>query len=339
MAITGGEPNLIRSLVSTDDLEHKQLRAITFPTVTPAAIRKLEGKIREIAREFVDRMLATGGECDFVKDIALLYPLRVIMTVLGIPPEDEPFMLKVTQELFGSADPDMNRAGKQLSPADRVAMLKQSMDDLERYFSDLTKRLRAQPEENLNSLIANAKIDGEYLNHRQLMGYYIIAATAGHDTTSNTVAASFAVLAQQPEVFARLKADPTLMPGFIEESIRWATPVKAFMRTAVSDIEIAGQSVKTGDWVLLSYHSANRDEELFPEPFKFDIDRKPNKHIAFGSGPHVCLGQHLARMEMRILWEELLPRLKSAELAGKLEMTVSNFVCGPKKLPIRFQPA
>lgn len=334
--LTGGEPNLIRSLVSLDGKEHKDVRGIVFPHVTPKAIKPLEEQIRAIAREFVEHMLASGGRCDFAQDVAFLYPLRVIMTVLGVPQEDEPFMLKLTQELFNNADPELNRARAELTPEEALKSLWETTMELENYFAAVTEKFRANPTDQINSLIANAKIDGEYLNHRQLMGYYIIAATAGHDTTSNTTAGAMWAMAERPHLLAQMQADPALINAFIEESIRWEAPVKHFMRSAVADAEIAGQQIKAGDWLMLSYQSGNRDETVWDDPFEFRIDRGQNPQIAFGYGVHVCLGQHLARMEMRILWEELFKRLKSVELDGPCERTISNFVCGPKHVPIRF---
>lgn len=334
--VTGGERNLIRSLVQVDGQEHKDLRALTFPAFTPKALKVLEEQIREIAREFVADMLAKGPEVDFASEVAFLYPLRVVMRVLGVPQEDEPFMLKLTQELFGPNDPDMNREKKEVPPEQVMQMMQQTMLDLEGYFGEVTKKFRASPDSCINSLIANAKIGGEYLTHRQMMGYYIIAATAGHDTTANTTAAAMWALAENPDVLAKLKADPSAMQGFIEETIRWASPVKHFMRTAIADAEVGGKPVKAGDWIMLSYHSANRDEDVFEAPFEFRIDRPIHKHVAFGSGPHVCLGQHLARMEMRILWEELLPKIDTVALAGTPKLTQSSFVSGPKSVPIRF---
>ena len=335
--LTGGEPNLIRSLVSVDGKEHKDLRGIVFPHITPRAIKPLEEQIRAIAREFVDHMLSFDGECDFAADVAFLYPLRVIMTVLGVPQEDEPFMLKLTQELFNNADPELNRARAELSPEDMLKSLWETTMELENYFKSVTEKFRANPTGQINSLIANAQINGDYLNHRQLMGYYIIAATAGHDTTSNTTAGAMWALAERPHLLKEMQENPERINAFVEESIRWEVPVKHFMRSAVADCEVSGQQIKAGDWLMLSYQSGNRDETVWDDPFEFRIDRGQNPQIAFGYGVHVCLGQHLARMEMRILWEELFKRLKSVELNGKCERTISNFVCGPKHVPIRFK--
>lgn len=330
------EPNVIRSLVNVDGAEHKALRAIAFPLFTPRAIRALESQIRAIAREFVDAMFAKGSECDFARDVAFLYPLRVVMSVLGVPQEDEPFMLRLTQEMFGNTDPDMNRSGQDLSGAAALEQITTVQAELANYFEDVTRRFRECPENCVNSFIANAKIDGEYLTARQLMGYYIIAATAGHDTTANSTAAAMWALAERPQVLAALQADTNLIPAFIEEAIRWSTPVKHFMRSATEDAEVRGQSIKQGDWLFLSYHSANRDEDVFEDPNQFRIDRPMHRHVAFGSGPHVCLGQHLARLEMRLLWEELLPRLGSLSLSGEPRISQSNFVSGPKSVPIRY---
>lgn len=337
--ITGGSAHLIHALVGMDGREHRDLRGITFPSFAPASVRKLEGDIRSIAREFVDKLLDRGPECDFAKEVAFLYPLRVLMKMLGIPQEDEPLMLQLTQEIFSSGDPELNRTGAEVSPSEMMNLLHQAMLELEAYFGKLTSRLRANPEDNVNSLIANARIGDAYLTDRQLMGYYIITATAGHDTTSNATAGSMWKMAETTGMLERIKADAALIPPFLEETVRWFAPVKHFMRTAAEDTEVRGRKVEKDDWIMLSYHSANRDEAAFDDPFTFDIARRPNKQIAFGYGPHACLGQHLARMEMRLLWEELLPRLKSVELAGLPKLTRSNFVCGPKSVPIRFDAA
>jgi len=260
------------------------------------------------------------------------------MEVLGVPEADEPRMLKLTQELFGSADPDLNRSGAEVKDADAaLAQIGATVGEFITYFNEMTEDRRARPRDDLASVIANGQIEGKPLGHLEAMSYYIIAATAGHDTTSNTTAGGLWALAENPDQFAKLKADPSLIPLYLEESIRWVTPVKHFMRTATADAEVHGQKIAKGDWLMLSYPSGNRDEDVFDEPFAFKVDRSPNKHVAFGYGAHVCLGQHLGRMEMRILWEELLPRLHSVELAGEPKRMQASFVCGPKSVPIRYR--
>jgi hypothetical protein len=336
----GGSPNILRSLVQMDNPDHMQYRRLTQSWFMPQNLRGLEGRIREIARGFIDKMAAKGTECDFARDVAFLYPLHVIMEVLGVPAADEPRMLKLTQELFGTQDPDVNRAGKEIDDAgDALKMINETIVDFMTYFNAMTEDRRKTPREDLASVIANGAVYGQPLGHLEAMSYYIIAATAGHDTTSNTTAGALWALAENPDQFRKVKDDMTLIPSMVEESIRWETPVKHFMRTATADTEVAGKAIKKGDWLFLSYPSGNRDEAVFEDPYAFKADRTPNKHVAFGYGAHVCLGQHLARMEMRVLWEELLPRLKSVELNGTPMRTQANFVSGPKSVPIRFEMA
>lgn len=337
-AMMGGSPNLLRSLVQMDNPDHMQYRRLTQAWFMPQNLRKLEDRVREIARGFIDKMAAHGNECDFARDVAFLYPLHVIMEVLGVPPADEARMLKLTQELFGAQDPDVNRSGKEVNDIEAgLGNIMATVTDFMTYFTAMTEDRRANPREDLASVIANGAVYGQPLGHLEAMSYYIIAATAGHDTTSNTTAGTLWALAENPDEFRKVKNDLSMIPSLVEESIRWETPVKHFMRTATADTEVAGQKIAKGDWLYLSYPSGNRDEAVFDDPYTFKADRTPNKHVAFGYGAHVCLGQHLGRMEMRVLWEELLPRLQSVELAGKPTRTKANFVCGPKEVPIRFK--
>ena len=337
-AMRGGSPHLVRALVQMDNPDHMNYRRLSQGWFMPQNLRGLEPRIREIARGFIDRMAAHGDRCDFARDVAFLYPLHVIMEVLGVPESDEPRMLKLTQELFGSADPELNRTGSSVvDAAAGVDTIQSVVMDFMMYFNAMTEDRRANPRKDLASVIANGQIEGQPLGPLEAVSYYIITATAGHDTTSSTLAGGLWALAEHPEQFARIKADPTLVGGLIEESIRWVTPVKHFMRTATADAELAGRKIAKGDWLLLSYPSGNRDEAVFEDPFSFRMDRTPNKHVAFGYGAHVCLGQHLARMEMRILWEELFARLDSVELDGEPKRMSAAFVCGPKSVPIRFK--
>jgi len=334
--MTGGQPQVL-SLIQMDPPIHDKYRGLTSAWFQPGNLKSLEGRIRELARAAVERMAATGGKCDFVNEIALHYPLFVIMEILGLPEEDEPFMLKLTQEMFGSTDPDLNQRTSAFNIKDEAQELDMStLWEMMAYFNRLTEDRRAKPTGDLTSIIANARIDGEPLDPLGTMGYYIITATAGHDTTSSSTGGALWALAENPEEFRKLKDDPSLIPAMIDEAIRWTTPVKHFMRQAQSDTEVGGHAIATDDWLMLCYASANRDEAAFDEPDAFRVDRKPNRHIAFGYGAHLCLGQYLARMEMRILFEELLPRLAWVELDGEPAMSQALFVNGPKRLPIRF---
>ncbi|TAN19404.1 MAG: cytochrome P450, partial [Rhizobiaceae bacterium] len=221
-ALTGGSPHLIYSLVQMDNPDHFNHRKLTQAWFLPQNIKKLETRIRELARAAVDKMAAMGGECDFARDIALLYPLRVIMEILGVPPEDEPRMLKLTQELFGATDPEMNRTGQSADGSTgALTALLGTVADFTNYFDAMTADRRANPRDDVASVIANGKIGGEPLSERGAMGYYIIVATAGHDTTSNSTAGGMWALAGNGGEFAKLKANLGLIPSFVEESIRW----------------------------------------------------------------------------------------------------------------------
>ena len=334
----GGSPHLVRSLVQMDNPDHMAYRRVTQGSFLPQNLRVLEARIRQIAKGFVDGMLAKGDQCDFARDVAFLYPLHVIMEVIGVPETDEPRMLKLTQELFGSADPELKRSGSAVGDTNTgVDTIQSVVMDFMTYFMAITEDRRANPRQDLASVIANGQVNGQPMGHLEAMSYYIIAATAGHDTTSSTTAGAMWALAENPDQWAKVKANPALINGLVEESIRWVTPVKHFMRTATDDAELAGQKIAKGDWMFLSYPSGNRDEAVFEDPFSFKVDRTPNKHVAFGYGAHVCLGQHLARMEMRILWEELFARIDSVEMDGQPRRMAANFVCGPKAVPIRFK--
>ncbi len=343
--ITGGSPHLLRTLVQMDAPDHSKYRVMTQSWFLPQNIRGLEDRVRQIARAHVDHMAGLGGQCDFVNDVALTFPLRVIMEILGVPPADEPRMLKLTQELFGAADPELNRNKAAASAVDQaeglgpIAELQAVIADFFMYFKGITDARKASPGSDLASVIANGQIDGAPINDFEAMSYYVIVATAGHDTTSSSTAGAVWGMCEYPEAFAKVKADPSLIPGLVDEAIRWVTPVKHFMRSATADTEVGGRKIAKGDWLWLAYPSGNRDEAVFANPDVFDPARSPNRHLAFGYGAHLCLGQHLAKMEMRILFEELMPRLKSLEFAGPATRAEANFVGGPKRLPIRYQMA
>jgi cytochrome P450 len=326
-----GRKHLIRSLVQMDDPDHMKYRMLTQGWFMGANLRKLQSRVDELAGIYVDRLVELGGECDFVKDVAMWYPLRVIMEILGVPEEDEGLMLKLTQELFGSADPDNQRS---FEPEDFL----QVVDDFDDYFDRLTSARRANPTDDAASLIANAEIDGKPIPRLDINGYYTIIATAGHDTTSASTAGGLLALINNPQQMQKLVNDPdTLMPTAIDEMIRWVSPVRHFMRTATQDYELRDKTIRAGESAILWYASANRDENIFDAPDEFRVDRKDAKQIAFGFGAHVCLGQHLARMEMSALYHKLLARVTDIELAGEPKYIQSTFVGGLKSLPIRYK--
>ena len=320
----------VSTLIHMDDPQHRKVRAIGADWFRPKAMRALKVRVDELAKSFVDQMADRGGECDFVTEVAVNFPLYVIMSLLGIPESDFPRMLTYTQELFGSDDAELQRG---VTMEERGLALFEMFN----YFNEITAARRAQPTEDLASAIANARIDGEPLSDIDTVSYYLIVATAGHDTTSATISGGLQALVENPDQLHRLQHDPNLMGLATEEMIRWVTPVKEFMRTAQQDTVIRDVPIVAGESVLLSYPSGNRDEDVFTEPFRFDVGRDPNKHIAFGYGVHFCLGAALARMEVNSFFSALLPRLKSIELAGTPEHTATIFVGGLKHLPIRYE--
>ena len=339
-AMTGGSEHLVASLVTFDGDTHRKYRKLTQDWFMPKNLRTVEDEIRGIASDAVDRLIAAGPEADFCKLVSAPYPLHVVMQIMGVPEEDEPRMLMLTQQLFGGQDDDLNQSGiKDLPPEAVTQLVAGAVADFEAYFAKLTAQRRANPTDDVASTIANAVIDGEPLNDRDMMGYYIILAAAGHDTTSASTAGAMLALAQDPEQWAQVKADRSLLGGIVEEAIRWTTPVQHFMRTAAEDTEVGGQAIAKGDWLMMNYVAANHDPSVFDDPRKFDAARSPNRHLAFGAGAHQCLGLHLARLEMRILFETLLDRIDSIELAGEPARSKSTFVGGLKTLPLRFTAA
>lgn len=323
--------HLVKSLVQMDDPEHKDHRGLTNEWFLPRNLARMNDRLAELATIAMARMEELGGECDFAKDIAMPYPLHVILAILGLPVGDYPRMLQLTQELFGPDDDDFKRGD------DALAGLMQTVAEFVAYFDGITAERKANPTDDLASVIANGVINGEPIGHKEQLGYYIIAATAGHDTTSNSMSGGLRALIENPDQLARLQADPSLLSSAVDEMIRWTSPVKHFMRTATVDYNLRGTTIKAGQDVLLSYWSANRDEDVFVDPFRFDVGRSPNKHLAFGFGIHFCLGSMLARMELKALFGALIPRLKHVELAGTPELTRSTFVSGLKRLPIRYE--
>ncbi|MGV0652445.1 cytochrome P450 [Mycolicibacterium thermoresistibile] len=319
----------LRTLIHMDDPHHRDVRKIGADWFRPKAMRDLKVRVDELARRYVDKMVEIGPECDFVDDIAVYYPLYVIMSLLGLPEEDFPRMLRLTQELFGGDEEEYKRG---TTPEEQLQVLM----DFFNYFNELTIARRKNPTDDLASAIANGRINGELLSDVDCLSYYVIVATAGHDTTSHAISGGLRALIENPDQLERLKADPALMPTAVEEMIRWSTPVKEFMRTAAADTEVRGVPIKAGESVYLSYVSANFDEEVFDEPFRFDVGRDPNKHLSFGYGVHFCLGAALARMEINSFFTELLPRLESIELAGEPALASTVFVGGLKHLPIRY---
>ena len=329
-AIEGRELE-IKTLIHMDNPEHNKYRRLTNDWFKPASIRRLNDRLTELSNEAVATLEAKGGACDFATDIAWPYPLQVILKILGLPTDDFDRMMMLTQQLFGQEDPDLQRG--EGSHADQQAVVL----DFFNYFTQLTLARREHPTEDLASLIANGLIDEAQMPDLETLGYYIIVATAGHDTTSSAMAGGLEALLRDPEQLAKLQANPDLINNAVEEMLRWTATVRHFMRTAQADTEICGQEIKQGDWIYLSYKGANLDPKVFDDPLRFDVERaNADRHVSFGFGMHFCLGAQLARNEMRSLFSTILPRFESIELAGESSSMKTTFVGGHKSVPIRY---
>jgi cytochrome P450 len=327
--VMGGRPMLVRAINQMDNPDHRTYQKLTHAWFQPRQLRQLEERIARLARESVDRLLSFGGECDYVNDVSVWYPLRIIMMILGLPDEDEERLLKITQAYFGGGDPEMQRGSD---------LIQATLDYVE-YFKDVAADRRRQPRDDVASIIANSVVDGRPIGDFEAYSYYIALASAGHDTTSSTVAGGLLALIQNPAEMKKLRENPALIPAAVEEMVRWVSPVKHFFRTAVEDYELRGRTIRAGDHLLMCYPSANRDEEVFERPFAFIADRAPNRHLGYGYGIHACIGQHLARAEMIALFKELLSRVEDFELAGEPSWTQTSFLGGLKRLPIRYRAA
>jgi cytochrome P450 len=320
----------LRALITMDPPDHWANRRLTFRDFAPSGMKGLEEAIRAIAVRSVEDLLATGGTADFAEDVAVRYPLRVILSLLGLPSEDEDHILRFTQAFQSPQDPDFGGA------EEGVALDHNVLEEYKDYFYAVVDRLRANPDGSISSKIANGTIDGKLLSHWEAMSQIVVVATAGHDTTSASTAGAMWGLAERPDLVDRVRADLSLVTKLVDEGIRWASPILNFMRTAAVDYELRGQTIRKGDWVMMSYLSANRDEEVFDDPFTFSLDRRENVHLGYGHGPHLCLGRNVANLEMKIFYEELFKRVTSVEVAGTPTRTHSANLCSVKSLPIRF---
>jgi cytochrome P450 len=321
-----------KTLIHMDGTEHRDHRHVTNDWFKPAAVKRRQGDIDAIADEFVARLAEFGGACDFARDIAVPYTLRVIMSIFGVPREDERLMLELTQGIFGAADPEY--FGDVGDPLEYLTSTIARFDD---YFAALTDERRAHPTDDLATVIANGEIDGCPMERHARLWYFIIVATAGHDTTSYALSGGMEALLRQPDQVAALAADPALATNAAEEMIRWTSPVRSFLRYAQADTEIDGVPIAAGERVLLSYPSANRDDAVFGDAMRFDITRPDaEKLISFGLGVHYCLGSQFARREVRTMLPKLLARVGSIELDGDPVWAEAQFVGGVKRLPIRY---
>jgi cytochrome P450 len=324
----------MRTIIEMDPPEHRDYRKVASPYFTPRSIQQLEAATIESARGIVDRLAGdTGeGEADWAFDVAAAHPLRVLSTILGIPREQEPLILRLTNQLFAADDDELKRPA-----ADRETALMELGMELYGLFDAIITDRRANPTDDLASVIANGKVNGEDMGPMETFGYCLIAFTAGHDTTKNALAGGLNAFIEHPDQLAMLKADPDLVNTAVDEVVRWSTPVNYMMRTVAHDVDFRGRSLKQGDRLIQFYASANRDEDVFDDPYSFHIDRQNNRQLGFGIGEHFCLGAHLARMSQRALFREFAKRLEWVERTADPVWIKSSFVVGYKHLPVRYR--
>jgi cytochrome P450 len=331
---TDGGLSAMRTIIEMDPPEHRKFRKVASPSFTPRAVKKMEDAVAESARTIVDKLAGASGEgeCDFATDVAAAHPLRILSTILGVPREMEPDILRLTNQLFGADDPDLRRDGKD---PQKVAM--ELGLELFQLFSGIIEDRRAHPRDDLATVLATAEVDGQPMGPMETVGYFLITFTAGHDTTKNALVGGMQAFLDYPDQLKKLQEEPGLVQSAVEEIVRWTTPVNYMKRTAARELEIGGQEIREGDFVTLFYASANRDESIFENPFEFRIDRNPNPHIGFGIGEHFCIGAHFARQSQHALWREFVGRLESVEYAGPPRQIHSSFVVGLKSLPLRYR--
>ena len=325
----------MRTIIEMDPPEHVTYRKVTSAWFTPRALGRLNDLIENSARHLVDSLAGPSGdgECDYAIDVAAAHPLRILCSVLGVPREEEGRVLRLTNQLFAADDPELQRSAE-----DRNAAMRELGFELFEFFSKVIEDRRANPRDDLASIIANAKIGDEPMGPMETFGYCLIIFTAGHDTTKNALVGAMEAFLNNPEQLDRLRrGGDEIIDSAVEESVRWVTPVNYMKRTAARETTLRGRTIAEGDQLVLFYASANRDEEVFEDPFDFRIDRTPNPHLGFGIGEHFCLGAHLARRSQAALLRQLATRLESVERIGDPEQIRSSFVVGLKHLPVRYR--
>jgi cholest-4-en-3-one 26-monooxygenase len=315
-------------MLNMDPPLHTRYRRLINKGFTPRMVSELESTMRKRSREIIDRV-AERGECDFVVDVASELPLQVIADLMGVPQEDRHKLFDWSNRMIGADD-------REYGITEEISQ--QASMELYAYASELAEKKKADPKDDLISVLTHAEVDGEQLTDLEIDLFFLILTVAGNETTRNLISHGLVALLEHPDELAKVQANRDLLPGTVEEMLRWASPVMHFRRTATRDVELGAQQIKRGDKVVIWYISANRDEKAFRDPFTFDVERSPNEHVAFGGGgPHFCLGANLARMEINVMFDEVLDRLHDLELTGPVPRLRSNFINGLKHIPLKFR--
>jgi len=328
-------PNLFPpTLIQLDPPKHAVYRQLISHRFRPAALRRMHDDIERIGKEIVDGLLEGGdsGQCDFVQKVAAPLPIAVIAWMLGVPRSDWGLLFDWTNRTVGAGDPEYRREGKTPEETAQEAMV-----ELFTYFTKLVEEKRRKPGDDLITVFTQARVDGEPLPPMDVLTFCLIVVVAGNETTRNGTSGGMLAFIEHEGELRKVQRDPSLLPSAVEEVVRWTSPIIHFARTATEDFELRGKRIRAGDALALFYPSANRDEEVFADPFTFRVERHPNRHIGFGVGEHFCLGAHVARLELLVAYKHLLPRIEEIELAGPVERLHSSLVGGVKHLPIRYK--
>jgi len=322
-------------MLNMDPPKHRQYRALVNKAFTPRMVNGLHGRIREMVKRIIDRVIERG-ECDFVEDIAALLPMEVICEMMGVPLEDRRRVYEIGNRMVGFDDPELQPDGKPM-PMDQGSGEAASAE-MFMYAQKLYERARAQPADDLATALVDAEVDGHRLSDSEFNFFFLLLTIAGNETTRTVTTNGMIALLENPEQLRALRADLSLVDGAIEEILRYAPAVHTFRRQATGDTEVRGQKIRADQKVMLYYVSANRDEEVFERPDVFDIRRSPNDHLAFGIGEHFCLGANLARLELREIFQGIATRLHDVEIVAPPRRLRSTFINGVKEMRVRFRP-
>ncbi|MGQ0805881.1 MAG: cytochrome P450 [Actinomycetota bacterium] len=320
---------MIHIMLYMDPPRHTRHRLLVNKGFTPRMIGRLHEHIVELATGIVDEVIERG-ECDFVTDVAAELPLQVIAEMMGVPHEDRALVFDWSNRMVGSEDPEYAADPSEAQSAQA---------ELFAYANDLAAEKRKHPGDDIVSTLLQADVDGDRMSELDFDLFFMLLAVAGNETTRNLISNGLLALFDHPDQRRKLVEDPALLDSGVEEMLRWGSVVMHFRRTATRDVVLREHEIREGDKVVLWYISANRDEDVFDDPFAFRVDRSPNDHIAFGGGgPHFCLGANLARAEIKVIFDEVLRRMPDIEPAGPIQRLRSNFINGIKHIPVRFTP-
>lgn len=323
-------------MIDMDDPDHWRRRKLVNRGFTPRRVRDQEAKVRRVCDQSIDRV-CERGECDFVWDVAAPLPLIMIGDALGVEPEDHDTLMRWSDEMLRGLVGPTRDSPESVRGAQATA-------DYAAYATRVIEDRRASPRDDLMSVLVHTEVDGDRLDHQSVIYESLLILIGGDETTRHVLTGGMYQLVTHPDQWRAIVEDRSRLPAAVEEALRWVTPIKNMARTATRDVALAGQTVAEGDKVLLVYPSANRDEDVFDDPFTFDIGRDPNEHVAFGFGPHFCLGNSLARLELTVMFDRLAERLPDIALAGgitdesQLDRRPANFISGYERMPVTFTP-